>query len=58
MITLHSSGSAVTPLASQVQIIGALASNMALADMVLMFSQYNTLSRDEDVAGVMSVMSG
>lgn len=35
VITFHSSGSAVAPLASEVQIVGALAANMALADVVL-----------------------
>ena len=58
VVALDRGGAARIPLASEAQIVGALASNMALADMVLMFSQYNTLSRDEDVAGVMSVMSG
>ena len=40
MVTLHSIGAAITPLAGQIQIVGALASNMALADVVLKGSQY------------------
>lgn len=35
VVTLHSSGTAVTPLASQVQVVGALATNMAFTNVVL-----------------------
>jgi hypothetical protein len=35
MITLDSRGPAVTPLASEVQVVGALAADMALTDVIL-----------------------
>ena len=35
MVTFYSRGTAITPLASQIQVVGALATNMALANMVL-----------------------
>lgn len=35
VVTLHSRCSAVTPLAGQVEVVGALATNMALTDVVL-----------------------
>jgi hypothetical protein len=35
VITLYSGGTAVTPLASQIQVVCALATNMALANVVL-----------------------
>jgi hypothetical protein len=35
MISLHSGGAAATPLASQIQIIGALTTDMTLANVVL-----------------------
>lgn len=35
VVALYCGGAAVTPLASQVQVVGALAADMALADMVL-----------------------
>jgi hypothetical protein len=35
VITFDSGGAAVTPLAGQIQIVGALATNMALANVIL-----------------------
>jgi hypothetical protein len=35
VVTFHSSRAAVTPLTSQVQVVGTLAANMTLTDMVL-----------------------
>lgn len=35
MITLNSGGTAVAPLASKIQVVGALAANMALANVIL-----------------------
>lgn len=35
VVTLYSRSTAVTPLAGQVQVVGALATNMAFADVVL-----------------------
>lgn len=35
MVTFHSGGAAVAPLASQVQVVGALATDMALANVIL-----------------------
>lgn len=35
VVTLYSRSTAVTPLAGQVQVVGALATDMALADVVL-----------------------
>jgi hypothetical protein len=35
VITLHSRGSATVPLASQVQVVGAFATNVALANVLL-----------------------
>lgn len=37
VITLDSGSTAVTPLASKIQVVGALAPNMALTDVVLGF---------------------
>ena len=37
VITLDSGGTAVTPLASKIQVVRALAPNMALTNMVLRF---------------------
>jgi hypothetical protein len=47
VVTLDGGSVASTPLASQVQVVGALASNMALADVFLCnrrVSVYSTLS--------------
>lgn len=35
VVTLYSSGATVTPLTGQVQVVGALAANMAFANVVL-----------------------
>ena len=35
VITLDGGGTAVTPLASEIQVVGALAANMALTDVIL-----------------------
>lgn len=40
VIALHGGGAAVAPLARQVQVVGALAANMALADVVLVEGQH------------------
>ena len=37
VISLHGSRAAATPLAGEVEIVGALATNMALADVILQF---------------------
>lgn len=38
VVTLDGGGVAVAPLASQVQVVGAFAANMALADVVLLIA--------------------
>jgi hypothetical protein len=35
VVTLHSGSSAIAPLAGQIQVVGALATNMAFTDVVL-----------------------
>ena len=40
MIALHRRRTAVSPLACQVEVVGALTANMTLANMVLRNSQY------------------
>lgn len=35
VVALDSGGAAIAPLAGEVQVVGALAANMALADVVL-----------------------
>lgn len=39
VVTFYSGSAAITPLASQVQVVGALASNMTLANVILDASQ-------------------
>ena len=40
VVTLHSRSTAISPLASQVQVVSALAANMAFANVVLIDVQY------------------
>jgi len=44
VITLHGGGSALIPLARQVQVVGALATDMAFADVVLAMGCQYTLA--------------
>lgn len=52
MVTLYSRSTAVTPLASQVQVVGALAANMAFANVVVkLLSRRQTLAARLPLAG-------
>ena len=45
VVTLHSRSSAVAPLTCQVEVVGALATNMALTDVVLFDVQHWSCDR-------------